>query len=83
MRLNFSGVDADRLREGVRRIGEVVHEQVDLLGSLTGRRPGAVARPTAPAATPDGLRVPDPALADVLHLPPRRDDDATTRRSSS
>jgi 2-aminoadipate transaminase len=83
MRLNFSGVDEDRLREGVRRIGEVVHEQVDLLGSLTGRRPGAVARPTAPAATPDGLRVPDPALADVLHLPPRRDDDATTRRSSS
>lgn len=77
MRLNFSGVDEDALREGVRRIGEVVHEQVDLLGSLTGRRPGAVPRPSQPA-----VPAPDPALADVLHLP-RRDDDASTRRSSS
>ncbi len=79
MRLNFSGVDEDDLREGVRRIGEVVHEQVGLLGSLAGRRPGAVARPASPS---QGARVPDPALADVLQLP-RRNDDASSRRSSS
>src|SRR5437588_1903838 len=36
MRLNFSGVDEDEIREGVRRLGEVVHEQVDLYGTLTG-----------------------------------------------
>jgi 2-aminoadipate transaminase len=87
MRLNFSGVDADQLREGVRRIGEVVHEQVDLLGSLTGRRPGAVPRPAAePAAdavVPHGDRPTDPALADVLHLPRREGDGEGGRRSSS
>ena len=36
MRLNFSGVDDDRLREGVRRIGNVVREQIDLYSTLTG-----------------------------------------------
>jgi len=36
MRLNFSGVTADEIREGVRRIGEVIAEQVELYGTLTG-----------------------------------------------
>ena len=36
MRLNFSGVSEDEIREGVRRIGEVVREQVALYGTLTG-----------------------------------------------
>ena len=36
MRLNFSGSDEDTIREGVRRIGEVVAEQVALYGTLTG-----------------------------------------------
>src|SRR5438128_2754403 len=36
MRLNFSGVDEDEIREGVRRIGEIVQEQVDLYGTRTG-----------------------------------------------
>jgi 2-aminoadipate transaminase len=36
MRLNFSGVSADEIREGVRRIGEVIAEQVELYGTLTG-----------------------------------------------
>jgi len=36
MRLNFSGVTADEIREGVRRIGEVIGEQVELYGTLTG-----------------------------------------------
>jgi 2-aminoadipate transaminase len=40
MRLNFSGVDEDAIREGVRRIGKVVDEQVALYGTLTGRRSG-------------------------------------------
>jgi 2-aminoadipate transaminase len=36
MRLNFSGSDEDGIREGIRRIGEVVTEQVQLYGTLTG-----------------------------------------------
>jgi 2-aminoadipate transaminase len=50
MRLNFSASDGDAIREGVRRIGEVVKEQVDLYGTLTGER-GAV--PAASAASPE------------------------------
>jgi len=36
MRLNFSGVGDDAIREGVRRIGKTVAEQVELYGALTG-----------------------------------------------
>jgi len=36
MRLNFSGVDDAEIREGVRRIGSVIAEQVELYGALTG-----------------------------------------------
>ncbi|MBA3865242.1 MAG: PLP-dependent aminotransferase family protein [Solirubrobacterales bacterium] len=43
MRLNFSGVDEDEIREGIRRIGRVIAEQVDLYGALTGDRPQAPA----------------------------------------
>jgi 2-aminoadipate transaminase len=39
MRLNFSGVGDDDIREGVRRIGKVVREQVDLYWTLTGAKP--------------------------------------------
>ena len=66
MRLNFSGVGDDDIREGVRRIGEVIREQVDLYGTLTGQAP-APPGAAAPAA--------DAELADVLELPaprPRR-----------
>ncbi len=41
MRLNFSGVGEEEIREGVRRIGEIVREQVTLYGTLTGARPAA------------------------------------------
>src|SRR5437588_2251294 len=41
MRLNFSGVDEEDIREGIRRIGEVVREQVELYGTLTGLAPAA------------------------------------------
>src|SRR4051794_7189214 len=46
MRLNFSGVNEDEIREGIRRIGKVVAEQVALYGTLTGTKP--VKRPAAP-----------------------------------
>jgi 2-aminoadipate transaminase len=50
MRLNFSGSGEDEIREGVRRIGEVVREQVALYGTLTGIEPAA---PRAAAAAQD------------------------------
>jgi 2-aminoadipate transaminase len=78
MRLNFSGVDEDEIREGIRRIGEVVREQVALYGTLTGaaqapQRPGArppAAERGAPAQQPTAL--PDSELAKVLPLPAQR-----------
>jgi 2-aminoadipate transaminase len=39
LRLNFSGVGEDDIREGIRRIGKVVAEQVALYGTLTGTKP--------------------------------------------
>jgi len=49
MRLNFSGVSEEEIREGVRRIGEVIAEQVELYGTLTGEQrlpePAEEARP--------------------------------------
>jgi 2-aminoadipate transaminase len=39
MRLNFSGVGEDQIREGIQRLGEVVREQVALYGTLTGEHP--------------------------------------------
>jgi 2-aminoadipate transaminase len=72
MRLNFSGVGDADIREGVRRIGEVVTEQLELFGALTGSRP-------APAA-PEREATADPELADVLHLPRQQAGEA--RRSS-
>ncbi|HKP88852.1 MAG TPA: PLP-dependent aminotransferase family protein [Thermoleophilaceae bacterium] len=59
MRLNFSGSDEDTIREGIRRIGEVVAEQVDLYGTLTGRESEpAPRRAPAPKEPPaEGARV--------------------------
>ena len=51
MRLNFSGVGVDDIREGLKRLGEIVREQVELYGTLTGAAP----RP-APAARPGARR---------------------------
>jgi 2-aminoadipate transaminase len=56
MRLNFSGVTDDAIREGVRRIGEVIREQVALYGTLTGAEPAPrQAEPARPAADPQVL----------------------------
>ncbi len=45
MRLNFSGANEDEIREGIRRIGKVVSEQLELYGTLTGERAAVPARP--------------------------------------
>jgi 2-aminoadipate transaminase len=63
MRLNFAGVAEEDIREGIRRIGKVVREQVGLFGTLTGVDPTALEPPTAEA---------DPAMAEVVELPRRR-----------
>ena len=56
MRLNFSGSDSDAIREGIRRIGEVVSEQMALYGTLTGE---LRAEPSAEGA--EVVRMPTPA----------------------
>jgi 2-aminoadipate transaminase len=62
MRLNFSGVDETAIREGVRRIGKVVQEQVALYSTLTHR----VAEPAPVRPVEAG------AAAEVLELRRRR-----------
>jgi 2-aminoadipate transaminase len=71
MRLNFAGVPEEEIREGIRRIGKVVREQVGLFGTLTGVEPAV--------APPD--REVDPGLAQVVRLP-RREGSKAERRSS-
>jgi 2-aminoadipate transaminase len=63
MRLNFSGVDEAAIREGIRRIGKVVQEQVGLYSTLTHRA-------TPPA--PRGAAAPTEPTADILELRRRR-----------
>jgi 2-aminoadipate transaminase len=76
MRLNFAGVPDDDIREGIRRIGKVVHEQLGLYGTLTGSPP---ATPPVESASPEaGQQV--PPLADVVALPRRDREDAARRR---
>jgi 2-aminoadipate transaminase len=76
MRLNFSGVDEDQIRQGVRRLGEVVREQVALYGTLTGvraaAREAARTKPAAPSPPPQEPRISEEPLADVLRLPRKR-----------
>jgi 2-aminoadipate transaminase len=57
MRLNYSGVGEDAIREGVRRIGKVVQEQLGLYSTLTGQAPPSARR-----------RAPDAPAADVVEL---------------
>jgi 2-aminoadipate transaminase len=65
MRLNFSASDDESIREGIRRIGKVVAEQVALYGTLTGR-------PTPrPAAAPEP-RIAAPGEAQVVPLRRRK-----------
>jgi 2-aminoadipate transaminase len=56
LRLSFALCDHDEIREGIRRIGEVVTEQVKLYGTLTGEHQ-AVPRPEPAEEPADGARV--------------------------
>ncbi len=67
MRLNFAGMHEREIREGIARIGKVVHEQVDLFGTLTG--PPAPVQPSADA--PPQVGTTDLRLADIVELPRR------------
>jgi 2-aminoadipate transaminase len=57
MRLNFSGVDETEIEEGIRRIGKVIREQVELYGTLTGHSvpdsPGVPGRGAEEMPEPD------------------------------
>jgi 2-aminoadipate transaminase len=80
MRLNFAGVPDEDIREGIRRIGKVVREQLGLYGTLTGSAPaqGGSAQTTAPADA-KAERDESTPLADVVALP-RRDREDRARR---
>jgi 2-aminoadipate transaminase len=77
MRLNFAGVSEEDIREGIRRIGKVVREQVGLFGTLTGAEPAA---PSGADSEPDAPAPLDPGMAQVVELP-RRDGREAERRS--
>ncbi|MEA2403590.1 MAG: 2-aminoadipate transaminase [Thermoleophilaceae bacterium] len=75
MRLNFSAVHEDDIREGVRRIGKVVKEQLALYGTLTGEQAAEPAeqKPPAEPAESEG--------AQVVRMPSRRPGEGRARRS--
>jgi 2-aminoadipate transaminase len=75
MRLNFAGIPESQIREGIRRIGSAIGEQLGLLGSLTGSAP----KSSRPA--PETAESLDAApMADVLELPRREGASAERRR---
>jgi len=76
MRLNFAGVPDDEIREGVRRIGKVVREQLGLFGTLTGSSQTASRSPSAAESASEG----GSPLADVVALPPRKQEGSARRR---
>jgi 2-aminoadipate transaminase len=59
MRLNFSGSEPDQIREGVRRIGRVIDEQVELFETITGEHRLPETRPDERA---EGEVVPFPRV---------------------
>jgi len=67
MRLNFSGVGEEDLREGVGRIGKVVSEQVHLYSTLTGGEPAA-----SPSTAFHPVAPPEPAAPGARIVPLRR-----------
>jgi len=82
MRLNFAGVPEADIREGIRRIGRAVREQLSLLGSLTGGTSVAANAAAGPHAAGDpGPAGADQQLADVVALPRRGEQPAARKRS--
>jgi 2-aminoadipate transaminase len=71
MRLNFSNANADDIREGIRRIGKVVREQIALYGTFVGRSAPKAASEAEDRGS-DAQRGAERAekLAEVVHLPP-------------
>ena len=63
MRLNFSGSGEDDIREGIRRIGEVITEQVQLYGTLTGEHQAVELPPVEQPPAEGG--------AEILPMPDR------------
>src|SRR3954449_7181705 len=63
MRLNFSGCDEEDIREGIRRIGEVITEQVKLYGTLTGEesRQSSVPGPQDSSSGAEVAQMPTPS----------------------
>ena len=78
MRLNFSGADEDQIREGIRRIGEVIKEQVALYGTLTGEPAQAPPRRDAVA---DAAESGEGQGGRVVELPRRAERERRARRS--
>jgi 2-aminoadipate transaminase len=83
MRLNFSGVSEEQIREGIRRIGKTIASQVALYGAVSGTPAPLGARPPARAVLSPALPQPEPKpreadaeLADVFELPRRDGRDA-------
>ena len=74
MRLNFAGVSEEDIREGIRRIGKALREQIGLFGTLTGAQTACSRTTDADADRPT-----DPELADVVAFP-RRGEDSPLRR---
>ncbi|HTY95748.1 MAG TPA: PLP-dependent aminotransferase family protein [Solirubrobacteraceae bacterium] len=85
MRLNFAGVPEQDIREGIRRIGRGVRDQLGLLGTLSGS-PGVPSPAQEDRGEQRGRRgkgggeQPQP-LADVVKLP-RREGSRGARRSN-
>jgi 2-aminoadipate transaminase len=73
MRLNFAGVPEADFREGVRRIGKAVREQLSLFGSLSGA-------PPVPAVAEPPWGDESAGLADVVALPRRGETPPARRR---
>ena len=61
MRLNFAGVPDADIREGIRRIGRVLAQQVGLLGTLSGSLKGARGSVQAPDREPAATGSREPA----------------------
>jgi 2-aminoadipate transaminase len=85
MRLNFAGVPDEEIREGIRRIGKALREQVGLYGTLSGSgaTPRADANDSSAAGSPP-VEQPAPEqdspLADVVALPRHAQEDSPRRR---
>ncbi|MFN2612532.1 MAG: PLP-dependent aminotransferase family protein [Solirubrobacterales bacterium] len=71
MRLNFSGSTSEEIREGIRRIGTVVAEQVALYESLTTTDPASPGSRERPPGESPGRGDAQDSSGEVIPMPPR------------